>query len=427
MNRPTALSELALAVQGSLGWQQFICEACGYIYNEADGDPDGGLPPGTRFADIPENWACPLCGVTKSDFSPYTPPSLEALRARAASPIPTPTGKSRRVAGVVIVGGGRAGWQMAEQLRALDAATPITMVTACQGDVYDKPLLSVAMARNLAPQSLVKESGADAAKRLNLRLLKQTDAIRICADRQELRTTRGTLPYVALVLAHGAQAALPTALPATLCWRINHLNAYQKLRRALGDAQRSGARDILIVGAGLIGSELANDLAIGGHRITLLDVQAEPLARWHADGAGPQVLHAWKDLPIRFIGGVVVNKLETLAGRYRLSTECGQRFAADEVVVAAGLQTPSRLASSASLEWNQGIAVDPYTLRTSNAHIYALGDCITIHGQASRFIEPISRQAKTIAAEIMGTAPVPYVSKASVVRVKTTSHPLTLH
>ena len=56
-------------------WQSYICNACGYVYHEADGDPDGGLPPGTRLADIPDDWACPLCGVTKADFSPYEAPA----------------------------------------------------------------------------------------------------------------------------------------------------------------------------------------------------------------------------------------------------------------------------------------------------------------------------------------------------------------
>lgn len=147
-------------------------------------------------------------------------------------------------------------------------------MTACAGDVYDKPLLSVAMARQLAPEELIKESGADAARRFEVRLLAQTHAIRICRDTRQLRTTRGTPRYEQLVLAHGAQAALPAAL----CWRINHLGAYLQLRAALGDAAESGPKDVLIVGAGLIGSELANDLALGGHPITLLDVQTEPLA-----------------------------------------------------------------------------------------------------------------------------------------------------
>ncbi|MBK6556328.1 MAG: FAD-dependent oxidoreductase [Comamonadaceae bacterium] len=111
----------------------------------------------------------------------------------------------------------------------------------------------------------------------------------------------------------------------------------------------------------------------------------------------------------------------------RITTECGQHFAADQVIVAAGLQTPSRLAQSAGLAWQNGIAVEPQTLRTSEERIHAMGDCITLDGQASRFIEPIARQAKTIAAALSGSDAVPYESRAAVVRLKTTSMPLTLH
>ena len=48
--------------------QQWICESCGFIYDPADGDPDGGIPPGTRFQDIPDDWSCPVCGAEKSEF-----------------------------------------------------------------------------------------------------------------------------------------------------------------------------------------------------------------------------------------------------------------------------------------------------------------------------------------------------------------------
>jgi len=402
-------------------WQSYICNACGYIYNEADGDPDGGLPPGTRLADIPDDWACPLCGVTKADFSPYEAPTLEALRAQASASPPTirPRGKP----GVVIVGAGRAGWQLAETLRQHSATLPITLVTACAGDRYDKPLLSVAMARQLDPQALVSETGRDAAQRLGVTLLAHTHAVRICADTRQLRTTRGTLRYGHLVLAHGAQAALPPGLSPQMCWRINHLDAYQRLRQQLGDQPR----DVLIIGAGLIGSELANDLALGGHRITLLDTATEPLARWQSQQAGPQLLDAWKDLSIRFEGGLQVQQVERVGSRYRVTTTSGQRFAADEVVVAAGLLPPHRLAQSAGLNWAHGIAVSADTLRTSVPGIHALGDCISIDGQCSRYIEPIARQARTLAAAVLGLGASPYESRSAVVRVKTTTRPLTLH
>jgi rubredoxin-NAD+ reductase len=419
MNAAPELARTASAAP----YLQFICKACGLIYDEAKGDPDSGLAAGTRFADIPDDWACPLCNVTKVDFELYTPPSADAQCAKLPSCGPAASSCARHRAGVVIVGAGRAGWQMAEHLRAGDADLPITLVTACAGDVYDKPLLSVAVARQISPDKLVRESGAAAAARLRVRLLAHTHAISISADSQQLRTTRGTLRYDQLVLAHGAQAALPAPLPASLCWRINHLGAYLQLRAAL----EGGPKDVLIIGAGLIGSELANDLALGDHRITLLDAQTEPLARWQAEQAGQQVLQAWAALPIRFVGGVKLAKVEKAGSRIRVTTECGQQLEADQVIAATGLQTPSRLAHSAGLAWQNGIAVDPHTLRTSQSAIHAMGDCISIHGQASRYIEPIARQAKTIAAAIACCAPVPYEVRPVVVRVKTTSLPLTLH
>lgn len=50
--------------------KQWICEPCGFIYDPEEGDPDGGIPAGTAFEDIPEGWCCPVCGARKSDFVP---------------------------------------------------------------------------------------------------------------------------------------------------------------------------------------------------------------------------------------------------------------------------------------------------------------------------------------------------------------------
>ena len=53
--------------------QQWICTSCGFIYDPAEGDPDGGIPPGTAFEDIPDDWFCPVCGARKRDFEIYEP------------------------------------------------------------------------------------------------------------------------------------------------------------------------------------------------------------------------------------------------------------------------------------------------------------------------------------------------------------------
>ena len=50
--------------------EKYRCEVCGYTYDPAEGDPDVGVPRGTPFSGIPDDWVCPLCGVGKSDFAP---------------------------------------------------------------------------------------------------------------------------------------------------------------------------------------------------------------------------------------------------------------------------------------------------------------------------------------------------------------------
>ena len=47
---------------------RYICIICGYVYDPAEGDPEDGIPAGTSFEDLPEDWTCPACGVGKEDF-----------------------------------------------------------------------------------------------------------------------------------------------------------------------------------------------------------------------------------------------------------------------------------------------------------------------------------------------------------------------
>ena len=50
--------------------REYVCGVCGYVYREADGCPDSGVSPGTVWADVPEDFVCPLCGVGKEMFDP---------------------------------------------------------------------------------------------------------------------------------------------------------------------------------------------------------------------------------------------------------------------------------------------------------------------------------------------------------------------
>ena len=48
--------------------KKYVCTACGYIYDPAQGDPENGIQPGTAFEALPDDWVCPACGASKSMF-----------------------------------------------------------------------------------------------------------------------------------------------------------------------------------------------------------------------------------------------------------------------------------------------------------------------------------------------------------------------
>lgn len=403
-------------------WKKYICRACGLIYDEQEGDPDSGLAPGTRFEDIPDDWECPLCGVVKADFEPYVESVASVASVEAAAPCGTPVRAAKR--GVVIVGAGIAGWAAAEALRAADPDVAITIVTSCAGDRYHKPELSVAFSRNARPESLVREAAVQAASRLGIRLLSETYVVGLSPALRQLRTTRGTLRYTSLILALGARPVLPAALPASLCWRVNDLAGWSGLHQKLQGTRKH----IAIVGAGMVGCELAEDLARAGHRVTLLDSQPQPLGGLLPGLAAERLRSAFDTAGIRFIGPVQVTRVSALDdGPRRIVTACGQQIDADEVVAATGLATDARLARGAGLAFERGIVVDPVSLQTSAPDIFALGDCISVNGAPCRFIEPLARQAQAIAGAVTGCAHDGYEHREPVIRLKTRSMPVALH
>ena len=50
--------------------EKYVCGPCGWVYDPAVGDSEGGIEPGTAFADLPDDWVCPECGASKDEFSP---------------------------------------------------------------------------------------------------------------------------------------------------------------------------------------------------------------------------------------------------------------------------------------------------------------------------------------------------------------------
>jgi rubredoxin-NAD+ reductase len=398
-----------------LSWRQYICRVCGLVYDEKLGDPDSGLAPGTRFEDIPDDWYCPVCHVTKADFEPY--------ELKVASSEPMARIASVGATGVVIVGSGVAGWSVAQAVRRTDVSIPITMVTGCNGDVYHKPELSVALSRDLSPERIRKEEGPAAAARLGVNLVCETQAMGLSTQQKQLRTTRGTLNYSHLVLAFGAKPALPKVLSGEHCWRVNDLQAWSGLYEQL----REGPKRIAIVGAGMVGCEIAEDAARAGHDVILLDRTPYPLADLLPPPAAMRVGRALQGAGVLFLGGVQVQGIAGEGSQKRIQLAGRRPLDVDIVISATGLTTPPRLLKGAGIAFDNGIVVSPRTLETSAKDVYALGDCISLGGRPCRFIEPIGHHARAIASRIAGGSSEADYDIANVaIRLKTKSIALSL-
>ena len=57
-----------ISLKEKVDMDKYECTVCGYVYDPAKGDPDGGIAPGTKWEDIPDDWVCPLCGAGKDSF-----------------------------------------------------------------------------------------------------------------------------------------------------------------------------------------------------------------------------------------------------------------------------------------------------------------------------------------------------------------------
>jgi rubredoxin-NAD+ reductase len=401
-------------------WLTYICKACGLLYKEEDGDPDSGLAPGTRFEDIPEDWFCPLCGVTKMDFVLHVVvDKKQFIKNQGSDQI---NFSRTNFSDVLIIGAGKAGWEVAKAIRALSDDLSISIVTGCNGELYEKPQLSNALLKKIQMDRMVLQTGEQAAKQLGVKLFPSTHAVHISHHNQQLRTTKGVFKYKYLVIAHGAKPIRHPVLSAQDCWHVNHLSTYRELRKTL-DGKKS---QIAIIGAGLIGCELANDLALAGHEIALLDASLRPLAHLIPEAASEALMKSWQALNIQFHGEQQIEKMSHQDNKKVLSMQSGLTLKVDEIVLCMGLQPDSSLAKSAGLEWHQGISVDPQTLKTNVENIFALGDCISVDGKVSRYIEPILRQAQVIANHIAGDQSILFTSNSLPIRIKTSSLPMRL-
>ena len=322
---------------------------------------------------------------------------------------------------VVIVGSGYAGLQLARQFRRHAPATPLVIVCADDGADYPKPQLSHAVSKCQSAADLIRKSAKEVALELKALLLTGQQVKAIDPEQQVIQLAERELPYRDLVLAVGAEAWVPPvsgdAVDAIIT--LNSLQHYQQYQEQLVNSQR-----ILIVGSGLIGSELANDFLLAGKQITLCDPTDRLLFSLTPDFVSERLLSVLAQAGCKFAFNTTLVSLDRQSDGLLATFSDGSSIVVDSVVCAAGLRPRITLAKTAGLNVNRGIVVDKQ-LATSAPHIYALGDCAEIDGQLLPYLQPITLSAQALAKTLAGEQ-TRVQWPVMPVNVKTSSYPVQL-
>lgn len=319
---------------------------------------------------------------------------------------------------LVIVGSGMAGYQLAIELRKLGDTRPIHLLTQDGGEVYSKPLLSTALAKKLQPEQLVTASAEQQAEKLQLHIHPRTQVTGLDTNRHELQLGKQTLSYAQLVLATGAEALLPALdAPDAALLTINDLDDYRNFR------QRLQHQPVTLLGGGLVGVEMAQDLLNAGYPVTLIargehllqGLIPPPVAKLLENSLQQQGLILYKNTSLTQISGI--------PGQWQLLTDQQQTLQASLIVAATGLRPRIELAQAAGITTRRGICVNRQ-LQTSAADVYALGDCAEIDGQNLMYVQPMMAAARVLAAVLHGDTHARLQLDALPVLIKTTRCPV---
>lgn len=299
---------------------------------------------------------------------------------------------------VVIVGTGLAGYNLAREFRKLDGETPLLLITADDGRSYSKPMLSTGFGKNKDADGLSMAEPGAMAEQLKAEVRTHTRISGIDPGHKRLWIGEEAVSYRDLILAWGAETVrVPIEGDGgELVFPINDLEDYARFRAAA-----AGKRRVLLLGAGLIGCEFANDLILGGYEVQLVAPCEQVMPTLLHPAAAAAVQAGLESLGARFHLGPVLTRLQKVADGLEAHLSDGQVIPCDVVVSAIGLRPRIDLAAAAGIQTNRGVVVDRH-LQTSHANIYALGDCAEVDGLNLLYVMPLMSCARALAQTLAG-------------------------
>ena len=353
--------------------QKWVCTACGYVYDPVNGDPENGIVPGTPFESLPDNWVCPRVRRGQG--------LLRESRVKA-----------------VIVGNGLAGTITAKTLRESDDDAEIILFGEERHLYYPRPNLIEYLAGRLPQEKLFAYPEAwYKERRIDVRLA--TRVVRVRPDEKRIETAAGgTESYDALCLADGAGSSVPPIRGAD--------KPGVHTLRTLDDAEAILARvaarpEVVVIGGGLLGLELARALKARGAAVTVLEVFPYLLPRQLDPPGGAVLARQFEAAGIRVRVGVATEEIIGSPEATGVRLKTGEEIPAGSVLIAAGVRPEHRAGPRGRPDRGPRRRRRRFHGRESPG-IFAAGDGTQHKGRLYGIIPASFDQARTAAASMLG-------------------------
>ena len=324
---------------------------------------------------------------------------------------------------IVIVGSGIAGVTFAEKYRALSPDAEIVLVTGEHDGYYSRPLLSRGFTKTDIEQSIILKS-FDKLRENNIDVIAGSEVTVIDRTAKTVAIEgpgqEKSLTYDTLILAQGSTAFVPPPLQVyeKLFFSLNSLADLKVMRKFRQPFLNQNIRPHwAIVGGGLIGCEVASDLAVAGDLVTVYHVMDRLMERQLDVEDSTTLLNVLQKSGVRVLLNQSVQSFVQEGGKVCVKTDVAAEF--DAVIVACGFKPRTELAQAAGLVVGRGIKVNGY-LQTNDEVIFAVGDAAELpDGKLYAYILPIRSQALWLANYLAGQdqaawSPAPFTTKAKV-------------
>lgn len=323
--------------------------------------------------------------------------------------------------GIVIIGAGFAARQLVKNIRKFNADIPITLIASDSIDEYNKPDLSHVISQAQSADDLTKQTAQDFAQQYQLAIHPYTQITDINTDEKRIQSMQGEQWYYdKLILATGAKTYCPPISGHELMLTLNSQQEYRAYETQIHHAKR-----VLILGAGLIGTELAMDFSRAGKEVILADISGQLLSSLIPSDLSGRLQSSLTEIGVRLMLKSPLQSLTQTDNGILATFNQHHQLTVDCVIAATGLTPNIELAHLAGLHTDRGIIVNKY-LQSSDKDIYALGDCAQINGNLLPFLQPIQLSAMHLAKSLVGENNAPLNLPPMIIRVKTPLMPLHL-